>query len=86
MVKNFTPSFYVLFFSFIVVGLSLFFLFIEPMNGYLLVDDSLTSYGLDDSVVVWSSPDYSGVGVYDGVSCRLYNGYTDYGLVVMSLG
>ena len=77
MVKNFTPSFYVLFFSFIVVGLSLFFLFIEPMNGYLLVDDS---------VVVWSSPDYSGVGVYDGVSCRLYNGYTDYGLVVMSLG
>jgi hypothetical protein len=33
------------------------------------------------AVVVVSSPDYSGVGVYDGESCRLYNGYLDYGKV-----
>ena len=43
------------------------------------------SSGADDLTIVvvdtFSSPDYSGYGVYDGESCRLYNGYLDYGKV-----
>jgi len=36
---------------------------------------------VDPVIDTFSSPDYSGYGVYDGESCRLYNGYIDYGRV-----
>lgn len=55
------------------------------VGAFSLIPDGSPVEVVTESVVVFSSPDYSGLGVYDGSSCRLYNGYVDYGKVVVSL-